>query len=98
MDCDAVLAVNTDESYNSSKFISEIERVSQSPIPLIGFIEKTGKIIQLLQTNCARVFFDADDHMRYCSEVAEKILSEITYARQGTILSEAQSDSRNGAP
>ena len=77
--CHAVLAVNTDESYNSKKFIDEVEMAWYYPplVPVVAFIEKGCKVILMLKVGCTRIEFSKGGHKRECAKVAWQLRLEI---------------------
>jgi hypothetical protein len=70
--CDALLAVNTDESYNRTKFMGEVGRVV-GILPIVGLIEEPGTVLQLLETFSHKVKFRKSRYMNKCETVASSI-------------------------
>lgn len=77
--CHAILAVNTDESYDSKKFIDEVEmaRYAPAPLPVVAFIEKGCRVILMLTVGCTRIEFRKGGHKRECDKVAYQLRVEI---------------------
>ena len=90
--CHAVLAVNAAQSYNSRKFIDEVEmaRYGDVPIPVLAFIEKGCKVIYVLKVGCTRIEFPKGGHKRKCANVASQLRLEIK--RSNSVIVEERKD------
>lgn len=83
-ECNAVLAVNTDESYDRRKFIAEIENTLNT-LPLVGLIENQGRVLLILERFSTKVTFRKGHHMEKCPEVASRIREVIKRAKSARV-------------
>ena len=89
-DCHAVLAVNTDESYDSQKFRDEVEkaRYGPPPLPVVAFVQEGGRVLELLGVGCVRVRFQGGQHMQKCQAVADRLREQVRFTRGSTNVPE----------
>jgi hypothetical protein len=93
--CNAVLAVNTDESYDEGreKFWDEVEKAKYgspgiSSVPLVGFVEEPGRILECLSVGSDNVSFRRDHHSEKCDEVIEALDRQISRTKGAQVTPE----------
>ena len=94
-ECDAILAVSTDNSRDSKKFEDEIEMAKydrSNPIPVIAFLKENAKaVLPILTVGCSWVKFKTGEHNGNCAKVAWMVRyvlhQRIKFRRQPRIIS-----------
>ncbi len=92
--CQAVVAINTEGSYEKVKFWDEVALAkyeTKPPIPVIAFLrDDGGDVVMLLRVGCRRIHFNPNEHDQKCQELAQAIREEVGQAGSAKTVHESE--------